>query len=154
MTQKVLCLRRPAPLWPVAATIFALTVALAFSQSTSESAAEAERVRHYRYAELEKVPQKERALPNPLAGDPDALAAGQKLFVQNCAPCHGVYAQGTRRAPSLRAPEVQNATPGTLFWIVTNGVPRRGMPVWSKLPDLERWQIITFVKSVGIAPRP
>jgi len=43
-------------------------------------------------------------------------------------------AEGGRKAPNLRAEEVQQATPGTLFWILTNGVVRRGMPVWSKLP--------------------
>jgi hypothetical protein len=40
------------------------------------------------------------------------------------------------------------ASPGTLFWILTNGVVRRGMPVWSKLPEPQRWQIVTFVKSL------
>ncbi len=59
-------------------------------------------------------------------------------------------AEGGRRAPSLRAEEVQRATPGTLFWILTNGVVRRGMPVWSKLPEPQRWQIVTYVKSLGI----
>jgi hypothetical protein len=24
---------------------------------------------------------------------------------------------------------------------------RRGMPDWSKLPELERWQIVTFLKA-------
>ena len=38
----------------------------------------------------------------------------------------------------------QQATPGTLFWILTNGVVRRGMPVWSKLPEPQRWQIVTY----------
>ena len=44
-------------------------------------------------------------------------------------------AEGARKGPSLRADPVQQATPGTLFWILTNGVVRRGMPVWSKLPE-------------------
>jgi hypothetical protein len=35
-----------------------------------------------------------------------------------------------------------------LFWILTNGVVRQGMPVWSKLPEPQRWQIVTFVKSL------
>jgi hypothetical protein len=51
---------------------------------------------------------------------------------------------------SRRGKEVQQATPGTLFWILTNGVVRRGMPVWSKLPEPQRWQIVTYLKSLGI----
>src|SRR5579863_5860932 len=54
----------------------------------------------------------------------------------------GEAAEGSRKAPSLLADPVQQATPGTLFWILTNGVVRRGMPVWSKLPEPERWQIV------------
>jgi hypothetical protein len=46
--------------------------------------------------------------------------------------------------------EVQQATPGMLFWILTNGVVRRGMPVWSKLPEQERWQIVTFLESLKL----
>jgi hypothetical protein len=56
-------------------------------------------------------------------------------------------AEGTKRAPSLLKEQVQQATPGALFWILTNGVVRHGMPVWSKLPEQQRWQIVTFLKS-------
>ena len=63
-------------------------------------------------------------------------------------------AQGGKKAPSLLAPEVQQATPGTLFWLLTNGVVRRGMPVWSKLPEPQRWQLVSFVKSLSAAPQP
>ncbi|HTS57450.1 MAG TPA: cytochrome c [Terriglobales bacterium] len=103
---------------------------------------------HHHFAEFAKVPEKAKARLNPLENDPDAVAAGRKLFLQHCAECHGNTAEGGRKAPNLRAEEVQDATPGTLFWILTNGVVRRGMPVWSKLPEPERWQIVTFIKSL------
>jgi hypothetical protein len=48
------------------------------------------------------------------------------------------------------APEVQNATPGTLFWLLTGGVVRKGMPVWSKLPEAQRWQLVRYLKSLGV----
>jgi len=48
---------------------------------------------------------------------------------------------------------VQQATPGTLFWLLTNGVVRRGMPVWSKLPEPERWQIVAFLQSLRPQPQ-
>ena len=51
----------------------------------------------------------------------------------HCAECHGEMAEGGRKAPSLLAEQVPQATPDTLFWILTNGVVRHGMPVWSKL---------------------
>ena len=101
------------------------------------------------YAELQKAPEKARNRANPLQNDPDAVAAGAILFEQHCAECHGNAAEGSRKAPSLLVPEVQNATPGTLFWVITNGVVRKKMPVWSKLPEPQRWQLVRYIKSLG-----
>jgi mono/diheme cytochrome c family protein len=101
------------------------------------------------YGELEKAPAKYRAKANPLATDKDAVAAGKVLFEEHCAECHGENALGSKKAPSLRAKEVQEAPPGALFWILTNGIVRKGMPVWSKLPEAQRWQLISFIKSLG-----
>jgi len=101
------------------------------------------------YAALKDAPQKAREKKNPFQGDLEAAAAGGKLFDQHCARCHGKKAGGTRYGASLLNKEVQRATPGTLFWLLTNGVVRRGMPVWSKLPEPERWQIVTFLQSLA-----
>jgi len=103
------------------------------------------------YAALSKVPGKVQAKRNPFEIDPDAIAAGSKLFGQHCMECHGKKAEGTPRGADLRTEEVQQATPGALFWILTNGVVRRGMPVWSKLPEAQRWQIVTFLTSFSRA---
>ncbi len=62
-------------------------------------------------------------------------------------------AEGGKEGPSLRADEVQQATPGTLFWILTNGVVRRGMPVWSKLPEPQRWQLVSYIRSLTPTPK-
>ncbi|MGA8865572.1 MAG: cytochrome c [Candidatus Sulfotelmatobacter sp.] len=100
------------------------------------------------YAELGKAPRKAIRRSNPLQGDPEAAAAGEKLFAQHCAECHGEMAQGGRKAPSLLAAPVQQATPGALFWLLSNGVVRRGMPVWSKLPEPQRWQLVSYIQSL------
>ena len=104
------------------------------------------------YAELTKAPAKAIARPNPLENDRDAVMAGAKLYGQHCAECHGQTGEGghgSKKGPTLRAVEVQQAAPGTLFWVLTNGVVRRGMPVWSKLPEPQRWQLVSFIKSLG-----
>lgn len=102
------------------------------------------------YAELRNAPEKARNRVNPLENDPDAMAAGRLLFETHCAECHGENAEGGKKAPSLRAPEVQNATSGTLFWLLTNGVVRKGMPVWSRLPEPQRWALVRYLKSLGV----
>ncbi len=104
------------------------------------------------YAELANVPEKARAKRNPLERDPDAVAAGKVLFEQHCSECHGDAGDGTKKGPSLHAAEVQDATPGAIFYILTNGVVRRGMPVWSKLPEPQRWQLVNFIKSMERHP--
>jgi len=106
------------------------------------------------YAELAKAPKKATERRNPLEADPDAVAAGAKLFEQHCAECHGAMADGGKKGPSLRADEIQQSTPGALFWLLTNGVVRRGMPVWSKLPEPQRWQLVSYIRSLTPAPKP
>jgi mono/diheme cytochrome c family protein len=103
------------------------------------------------YSEIQNAPEKARAKRNPFEQKADALAAGRILFEQHCAECHGAEALGGKKAPSLRAVEVQGAEPGAIFWILTNGMVRRGMPVWSRLPEPMRWQLVTYIKSLGVA---
>lgn len=101
------------------------------------------------FAPLAEAPQSARARTNPFEGRPQEVIAGSKLFVQHCAECHGPKADGTMHGPSLLGAEVRQAPPGALFWILSNGVVRRGMPDWSKLPEPQRWQIVTFLKSLN-----
>jgi len=140
---------RPALLLLAMAAVASLTFAQGSAQSSNDIGTQSDHLHHYYYAESARVPEKARERQNPLASDPDAVAAGGKLFEQHCAECHGHNAEGSRKAPALCAEAVQQATDGTLFWILTNGVVRRGMPVWSKLPEAERWQIVRFLKSLN-----
>ena len=100
------------------------------------------------YSELRNVSEKVRRRTNPVDGDPNAVLVGKKLFGQHCAECHGATGAGSKKAPSLRVEEVQQAAPGALFWILTNGVVRRGMPVWSKLPEPQRWDMVSYIKTL------
>jgi mono/diheme cytochrome c family protein len=98
---------------------------------------------------MERVPDADRAKSNPFSGKPDAVAAGQKVYLDHCAKCHGDDGEGRRKKPSLRTGRVQHATDGEIFWLLKNGSVKKGMPIWSSLPEPTRWQIIAFVKSMG-----
>jgi mono/diheme cytochrome c family protein len=91
--------------------------------------------------------------PNPLANQPQAAAGGRKLFVRNCAQCHGESGQGLKKAADLRLPVVRNQSDGTLFWKITNGNPAHGMPPWSRLPESQRWQIVLFLRTLSPEPQ-
>lgn len=106
------------------------------------------------YAPLANAPRKAASRPNLLQNDPTAVAGGAKLFALHCAECHGDMAEGGKKAPSLLADQVQQSPPGAIFWLLTNGVVRRGMPVWSKLPEPQRWQLVSYIKSLNPDPDP
>jgi mono/diheme cytochrome c family protein len=95
------------------------------------------------------VPEKARVRVNPLVDDRDAIAAGRKLFEQHCAECHGGAGRGGKRGPELAPAIVRELSTGELFWLISNGVIRKGMPSWSKLPEPERWQIVTYLGSLN-----
>ena len=97
---------------------------------------------------IAQAPLETRNWQNPYEGQPDAVAAGKKLYLRHCAGCHAKDARGQGRAVNLRSPGVQNATPGELVWFLRNGNLWRGMPSWSGLPFERRWQIVTYLKSL------
>ena len=98
---------------------------------------------------LKNVPDADRQRPNPYAGQKDAIAAGNRIFLDKCAKCHGDDGTGRRKKPSLRSDRVQKATDGEIFWLLKNGELKHGMPSWSAMPEPMRWQVVTFVKSLG-----
>ena len=95
-----------------------------------------------------RVPDKDRSKSNPYQGQVESAAAGHKLFDQHCASCHGSLALGRGRHPNLHSETVRNATTGELEWLLTNGSLKKGMPSWSKLPDQQRWQLVTYLKTL------
>lgn len=128
-----------------AAARLALTVATiallgaAFAQNTS-----------YQQDSRWQVPVDALAKPNPLAQKPDATAGGKKLFQRNCVECHGPTGTGVEKkhAADLQLATVQQQSDGTLFWKITNGNTDRGMPSFSRLPELQRWQLVLYLRTL------
>jgi mono/diheme cytochrome c family protein len=87
---------------------------------------------------------------NPLANRPGAAAGGKKLFLRNCAECHGDDGSGMikKHSADFHLPIVQQQLEGALFWKITNGNTNRGMPSFSKLPELERWQLVLYLRTL------
>jgi mono/diheme cytochrome c family protein len=98
---------------------------------------------------LGKVPAREHEKINPYRGQADAVAAGRRIYGDHCSKCHGENAEGTEKHPPLRTDVVQKlASEGDLHWLLVNGYMKKGMPSWSKLPDPQLWQLITYLKSL------
>ena len=89
---------------------------------------------------LQKVPAADRNRVDPYLGQPEAIAAGQNLFHENCAECHGANAKGKGSRPCLRSERIKGATDGDLAWLLKNGEVYKG-----RLHDL--WTDVQHVLS-------
>ena len=101
-----------------------------------------------------RAPAGAAARANPLASRPEAVAGGEKLFRRNCVECHGENGAGITKKNSadLRLSIVQQQSDGTLFWKITNGNADRGMPSFSRLPELQRWQLVLYLRKLKTLP--
>jgi mono/diheme cytochrome c family protein len=95
-----------------------------------------------------RAPDEAASKPNPLADKPELAAGGKKLFKRNCVECHGESGQGLKKAADLQLPMVQAQSDGTLHWKITNGNPDHGMPSFSGIPELQRWQIVLYLRAL------
>lgn len=130
-------------------TFFILMLCAALS-----SAARRENEARKNSSGLASAPASAGTRPNPYEGKPDAVRAGRKLFARYCADCHGADGHGRGKAPALDSELVEQAPPGDLFWFLTNGDLRAGMPSWSRLPEAQRWQIVTYLKTLPKTQAP
>jgi mono/diheme cytochrome c family protein len=99
------------------------------------------------------VSDADKARPNPVASDPAALSAGQKLYADKCGRCHGANGEGKGHSPSLQTETVHALTPGELEWVVAHGFSLHRMPAFESLSQDERWQIVAYVQSLPKAAK-
>ena len=95
------------------------------------------------------APASAAAVKNPFDGQAAAITAGKTSYASHCAACHGVSGEGTGNVPPLAHGALQGVPDGAIFWYITKGGMENGMPSWAALPDEERWQLVTFVKSMS-----
>jgi len=101
-------------------------------------------------AKFHNAPDSAQKMKNPYQGQAAAIAAGKQLYAHDCLSCHGRTGEGSGNVPSLVDGRLESATPGEVFWFITKGDKDSGMPSWAKLPEKQRWQIVSYVKSIGL----
>jgi copper transport protein len=103
------------------------------------------------------VPPTARLVRSPIAPVPAQIAAGQQIYQQNCAVCHGTSGKGdgpqaaslTPRPADLTVHVLQHAE-GELYWWITYGIPTTAMPAWQdSLTDTQRWQVVAYIRTLG-----
>jgi glucose/arabinose dehydrogenase len=103
---------------------------------------------HAQNASFHNAPASTQTLKNPSAGQAQAIDAGKAIFAQNCASCHGPAGAGTGNVPALVNGPTQTAPDGAIFWYITKGDLDNGMPSWKALPEEQRWQLVSYIKSL------
>jgi glucose/arabinose dehydrogenase len=99
--------------------------------------------------QFHNAPDSAKQLKNPFEGQAAAVQAGKVLYARNCLSCHGKTGRGTGNVPSLVEAKLDSVPSGEVFWFITKGSKANGMPSWAFLPEPKRWQLVTFVKSLG-----
>ncbi len=96
-----------------------------------------------------RIPEKDHIRINPLATQPETVAAGALVYRDHCAQCHRADAMGDgHKKPSLRSEHIRSATDGDLEWFLRQGDLAHGMPSWSSLPEAQRWQVVAYLRSI------
>ena len=102
-------------------------------------------------------------VPEVLLRSPEARASGRKLFLANCALCHGergdghgMRSTGLAKAPASFTDPVwrRNATPRRVFFVIREGVHGTPMPAWNWLSKDEAWDLVAYLLSLGPSPAP
>ena len=78
------------------------------------------------------------------------VASGAALFLNHCSSCHGPDGAGSQIAPALVGREFKHGdSDWAVYRTVRDGVPTTAMPATTQLTESERWQVISFVRSLG-----
>ena len=98
---------------------------------------------------LDHVPAKDHMRANPLAANPNTIAAGALIYKDHCQQCHKADAMGDgHKKPPLRSDRMKSSTDGDIEWFLRQGDLGHGMPSWSSLPEAQRWQLVAYLRSI------
>lgn len=108
------------------------------------------------YQPLPQVIDSFSPLPNPTPSSEESLANGKKFYQINCAVCHGMAGDGNGGlkkvnpaygfSPSLLTESAKGRTDGYIWGMLRNG--RGIMPSYNRIEDLDRWDVVNYVRSL------
>jgi len=85
---------------------------------------------------------------NPAIGNPEAIAAGAKLWATSCIGCHGPDGSGGARGPNLVKRSLWHPlSDEAMQKTIREGVPGTDMPP-SNLSEADAWKVVAFVKAL------
>lgn len=88
-----------------------------------------------------------RESSDPAIGDPQAIAAGAKLYANSCAGCHGPDGSGGRGPNLVQRTLWHPLSDEAIFNVIRKGVPGADMPP-TDLSDEETWKLVAFLHAL------
>ena len=83
---------------------------------------------------------------------PNDVQTGQRLFMAQCAGCHGPKGEGGKGAV-LAQPKLRHAADDeALFKVIRDGIKGTEMPAGYAVDTKETWQLAAYVRSLGRSP--
>jgi mono/diheme cytochrome c family protein len=100
-----------------------------------------------------KAPKMAAQRRNPISLNQESIIKGNKIFVQNCASCHGDNVKGLsseitglqKDSPNL-IQRIRNHSDGDFFWKIQNG--KDEMPSFKEdLSENDIWNVVNYIKN-------
>lgn len=98
-------------------------------------------------------------LPNPIPATDENLVAGGKMYLNECAGCHGTPGKPPETGESLYPPIPQLPQAGTdyteaqVFWVAKHGIRLSGMFANGKWDsDQKLWTVAAYIKRIKALP--
>ena len=108
------------------------------------------------------VPDEYKKLKNPVVPSESTMKAAARLYVDQCAECHGERGKGDGPKAAMHRPlpadltdarQLSAVTDGEIFYQISEG--KRPMPSFkNRLTQDQRWALVLLVRSFAQPPAP
>ena len=97
-------------------------------------------------------------VPRAQLASPEARVRGRAIFLDKCALCHGVDADGrgvrtqglSGRPVNFRSAQWRaRASAAGVYSVLQQGVRGTSMPAWPTLSEDQKWDVVAYVLSVA-----
>jgi mono/diheme cytochrome c family protein len=108
------------------------------------------------------VPEEVKKLKNPLSASESTMKAAKRIYMDDCAQCHGERGKGDGPEAAMHDPppsdisdarHMNSVTDGEIFYQISEG--RKPMPSFKKrLTEDQRWGLVLLVRSFAAPSSP
>jgi mono/diheme cytochrome c family protein len=143
---KSICAKRTA----LKITILAAALCLVLLPFSASRGQELHPPTPHRHPEAQK-------LKNPIASDAASIEEGKKLYLRNCASCHGPSGKGDGSmalaggTPANLTDETwdHGSSDGEIFVVIRDGTSSDMEPYKDRLSEKQIWDIVNFIRSLS-----